>query len=667
MKHRPDIDGLRAVAVIPVVLFHAGIIYFGGGYIGVDVFFVISGFLITGILLEDIRKERFSIASFYERRARRILPALFVVLLFASIAAYRLLMPNEARDYGRSLIATLFFVSNIAFSREMGYFDGPAELKPLLHTWSLAVEEQFYILYPLFLFLITRFFRKKYATAISSVLVVSFAYSVWRVHTEPATSFYLATTRAWELLIGGLLAIQTVPKLRGKFAANLVGFAGLGLIAYGVFAFSAATPFPGARAIFPCLGAALIIYSGMEVQTLLAKFLSLKPMVFVGLISYSLYLWHWVIIVYTKQYFGHSLTGRESLVVIAASFVCSTLAWKYVENPFRGRGAIGTRRSIFAGAAAVAMLFAVFGLTALKTHGFPSRLPSEARVLIDSRDDFWNRRDSCDHKICHLGGAGTPESFILWGDSHAGALAPAFERLALSDNISGAVAFHSGCAPLLHLKRYGAGALDCTQFGDSVIAYIRSHNIRTVFLHARWGLYAESLRQEEGVPLYLTPDLRAETNYPIFTQLVNSTLQELHTMDVSVVVIASVPEVGIDVPTALARDEMSGKPLDIALLRDDFMKRQERTFETLRDAAEKYSALIVYPHQLLCRTSRCSVLEGQTPLYYDHDHLSVHGAMYLTPLFENLVLKSSVVNSSMAQMPSTGSKFPTKSAAVGLE
>lgn len=650
MKHRPDIDGLRAIAVIPVVLFHAGVLYFGGGYIGVDVFFVISGFLITGILLEDIRKDRYSIARFYERRARRILPALFLVLLFASIAAYKLLMPNDARDYGRSLIATLFFASNIAFSREMGYFDGPATLKPLLHTWSLAVEEQFYIVYPLFLFLVTRLFRKKYATAIGSVLVVSFAYSVWRVRTEPSTSFYLTTSRAWELLIGGLLAIQSVPKLRHKLAANLVGIAGLGLIAYGVFAFSAATPFPGWHAIFPCLGAALIIYSGMEVQTIVSQLLSLKPMVFVGLISYSLYLWHWVIIVYAKQYLGHSLSGRESVAVILASFAIASLAWKYVENPFRGRGAIGTRAWIFSGAAAIAMLFAVFGVAALKTQGFPSRLPGEARVLINGRDDFWSRRDACDHKICRVGVAGPPESFLLWGDSHAGALAPAFEHLALSDNIAGAVAFHSGCAPLLHLKRYGAGAMDCTEFGNSVIEYIKSHNIRNVFLHARWGLYAESQRQEEGLPLYLSPDLRPDENYPAFTRLIDSTLQQLHNLDVNVVIIASIPEVDVDVPTALARDEMSGKPLDIALHRDDFMKRQGRAFQALRNAAEKYSAQIVYPDQLLCTHSQCSVLEGSNPLYCDNDHLSVHGAMYLMPMLESL-LKFNVSGSSTAQFP----------------
>jgi peptidoglycan/LPS O-acetylase OafA/YrhL len=649
MKHRPDIDGLRAVAVIPVVLFHAGIRHVAGGYIGVDVFFVISGFLITGILMEDIRHDRFSIANFYERRARRILPALFTVLLFSSLAAYKLLLPNDAYDYGRSLIATLLFASNIAFARQMGYFDGPSEMKPLLHTWSLAVEEQFYIVYPLFLFLVTRFFRKRYAVAIGSMLVLSLGYSIWRVDTQPTTSFYLATTRAWELLIGGILAIQGVPKLQNKLSANLLGFFGLALIGYGVFAFSAATPFPGVNALYPCVGAALIIYTAMAADTLVARLLSLKPVVFVGLISYSLYLWHWVIIVFAKHYLGHPLAGLEKIAVIVAAFLFASFTWKFVENPFRGRNAIGTRAWIFSTAAAVAMLFAVFGGLALATDGFPSRFSGEARFLINSRDDFWKRRDACDHKICHVGTADAPESFILWGDSHAGALAPAFEHLAQSDNIAGAVAFHSGCAPLLGLKRYGAQSEDCTGYGNSVLDYINAHHIKNVFIHGRWGLYTESVRPEQGIPLLLTPDLRPEENYAVFSQLVNSTLKELHDLNLNVVIIGSVPEVGTNVPETLARDAISGKPVAFNLPREQFMKRQERAFQVLRDAADKYSDQIVYPHEALCTTSECSVMKEQYPLYSDDDHLSVHGAMYLTPMFATL-LKAGPSGSPTAQM-----------------
>jgi peptidoglycan/LPS O-acetylase OafA/YrhL len=639
MKHRRDIDGLRAIAIIPVVLFHAGVAHFGGGFIGVDVFFVISGFLITGILLEDIRKDRFSIATFYERRARRILPALFTLLFFTTLAAYKLLLPNDLHDYGRSLVATLFFVSNIAFSREMGYFDGPSELKPLLHTWSLAVEEQFYIVYPLFLYAVTRFFRKRYTAAISTVLVLSLAYSIWRVGTQPLTSFYLATTRAWELLIGGLLAIQTLPRVRQKLTANLMALIGVGLIAYGVFAFSAATPFPGVHAIYPCLGAALIIYSGMEAETLVGRVLSTQPMVFVGLVSYSYYLWHWVVIVFTKHYLNRPLSAREMAAVIVIPFIISSLVWKFIENPFRGRGAIGTRTFIFSGAAAIAMLFAVFGASAVLSKGFPSRFTGEARMLISARDDFWKRRDECDGKVCRIGTPGVPETFLLWGDSHAGALAPAFEHLAFSDTLAGAVAFQSSCAPLLKMKRYDVNGKDCTDFGNSVIGYIKSHNIRTVFLHGRWARYTESTWHEQNLPVLLSSSMRPQDNYEAFAQLLDSTLKELRGLDLHIVIVGSIPEIGADVPETLAREAISGKPLDMSLQRDEFMKRQERAFQLLRNAAREYDAQIVYPHELLCTDSECSVLKGEWPLYVDDDHLSIHGAMYLSPML-NTLLKS---------------------------
>jgi len=647
MKHRPDIDGLRAIAIIPVVLFHAGVLHVAGGFVGVDVFFVISGFLITGILFEDIRKDRFSIATFYERRARRILPALFAVLLFASFAAYKILLPNDLREFGRSLVSTLFFASNITFSREMGYFDGPSELKPLLHTWSLAVEEQFYILYPLFLFLVTRFFKKRYATAIGSVLVLSFAYGVWRVHTQPVTSFFLATTRAWELLIGGVLAIEGIPKVRHKVGANFLALLGLGLIAYAVFTFSAVTPFPGWHALYPCLGTALIIYSGMNAETLVGRLLSTRPMVFVGLISYSLYLWHWVIIAFTKHYLERPLNGRETVAVIVLPFLVASLVWKFVENPFRGKGAIGTRTWIFAGAATIAMLFAVFGLSAFLSKGFPTRFSGEARLLMNARDDFWNRRDECDGKICHVGTPGTKETFLLWGDSHAGALAPAFEHLALADNVAGAVAFQSSCAPLLQMKRYDAGGKDCTEFGKSVLDYIDSHNIKDVFLHGRWARYTESTWHEQDLPVLLAPDLRPEENCAVFEKLMRSTLAELRKRNLNVVIIASVPEVWKDVPTTLARIALSGKQIDLAPRRDQFMKRQESAFRLLTSAADDYSVQIVYPHLTLCSALECSVEKDQWPLYVDDDHLSVHGALDLSPMLESL-LKANVSASPIA-------------------
>jgi len=638
MKHRQDIDGLRGVAVISVLLFHARIFHMLGGFVGVDIFFVISGYLITALILEDIHKDRFSIVSFYERRGRRILPALLSVLFVTSLAAYAILLPYDARDYGRTLVATLGFSSNLLFARQTGYFDAPAEMKPLLHTWSLAVEEQFYILYPLFLLLVTRFFRKRYAVAIGAVLVASLGLSIHNMGTHSSGNFYLPFGRAWELLIGGMLAIRIIPEWRSRTAANLLAALGLCLIGYSAFAFSPATPFPGINAVYPCLGAALIIYAGTVPDNYVAKLLSLRPIVFIGLISYSLYLWHWVIIVFAKYYLVRPLTSLETWSIVLGSVILATLSWKFVELPFRGRSAILSKRWFFSGAAAVTLLLFAYGGVVYITNGLPSRFSGAARRLVDGGYDTWARSDECNGKICHVGVASPHDDFILWGDSHAGALAPAIEQLALTEHLSGWVASKGACAPLLQLRRYDQD-VDCSGFNDEVLNHIKSHHIRNVFLHARWGLYTEAVRykQELGGPALLTPDLQKQENYAEFAELVDSTLQQLRSLDLNVVIIASVPEVGVNVPTALTRAYISGKPLVIAPRYDEFSERQARAFRVLRQASDEYSMPIVYPDKVLCNHSVCLVEKDERPLYSDDNHLSVHGAMYLAPTLDRLL------------------------------
>ena len=356
MKHRTDIDGLRAVAVIAVILFHAGLTQVSGGFAGVDVFFVISGYLITGLILNDIRNGQFSITHFYERRVRRILPALFTLLFLGSVAFYWLLPPEQLLDFGKSLIATVLFSSNVLFWRQTGYFKDPAEMKPLVHTWSLAVEEQFYIFYPLFLLLISRYFRKRYHWALLTVFCFSLAWSVWGVHHDRNATFYLAPSRAWELLLGGLLATDVVPPLTDRRAANVLGAAGLVLMMFSFVALSKASLFPGLNALYPTIGAALIIYTGSPTATSVSRFLGWKPIVFVGLISYSLYLWHWLLIVFAKYYAVRHLTNWEITGIVAFSFVIATLSWLFVENPFRGRRGLIASRAMLFGAAAVASL-----------------------------------------------------------------------------------------------------------------------------------------------------------------------------------------------------------------------------------------------------------------------------------------------------------------------
>ena len=641
MKHRPDIDGLRAVAIVPVLLFHAGISQVSGGFSGVDVFFVVSGYLITGLILSDIADGSFSVAHFYERRVRRILPALFTVLICASIAAYVLLMPDDAREFGRSLFATMLFSSNVLFSTQTGYFQAPAEMKPLLHTWSLAVEEQFYILYPLVLFLVTRYLRKRYSVVLLSALGLSLGFSIWYVHDHRSAAFYSSLARAWELLLGGILAIQVIPPVRHRVTANALAFLGLILLGYSFLTLSGTRAFPGMNALYPTIGAALIIYSGGVCDTVVAKVLSTKPVAFIGLISYSLYLWHWALIVFLKYYLVRRLRGWEIAAVIGIAVVIAGLSWQFVENPFRGRRRlVRSRKLLFAGAGAGSAAFLLIGGLLFSTHGLPSRFNSQVLGLLASKTDYWARRDQCMGQICAIGNSGSAPGFLLWGDSHAAAIAPAFEQMAAANHESGAVAFVPACAPLLGLKRYDQDDVEkCTRFNQSVLDFIKSSHISNVFLHARWGLYAEGsrYRQERGGPALLTADRNPKQDYRELESLLPSTIQELQRLHVNITIIASVPEVGIDVPTVLARNAVKGKAPGLGLPYPEFMERQVRAFQLLSQVAEKYTVRIVYPHQTLCNGSSCSILSENHALYVDDNHLSIHGAMHLEAIFAPLL------------------------------
>ena len=634
MKHRSDIDGLRAVAVIPVVLFHAGISQVSGGFVGVDVFFVISGYLITGLILDDMVVGRFSIISFYERRARRILPALLAVLLAALVGTCVLLMPDRAREFGKNLIATVFFSSNVLFWKEAGYFQAH-EGNPLLHTWSLAVEEQFYIAYPIFLFTVHRYLRKRYLLALSPVLGLSLAFCIWGVHEHRSMTFFLAPARAWELLLGALLAIPAVPVMRNRLMANILGAFGLVLLAYSFVRLSGASPFPGANALYPTLGAGLIIYSGTASRTLVAKVLSVKPMVFIGLISYSLYLWHWVVLVFLRAYLVRPLVGWEVAAEIAACLLFASLSWKFIEAPFRGRQGRNriSRRWIFAGGAVGSLILAIAGGLLYETQGWPSRFNQQTLELYSGKYDTWKRRDDCANRICFIGKSGVHPSFLLWGDSHAGAIAPVFEQVATANNVSGFVAYKNACAPLLGLMRYdGDSVRQCITFNQSVLAFIDANQIRTVFLHGRWALYSEGSRykQEDGVPALLTANRNTKENYPVFENLFRSTIEELRRRQINVVIIAGVPEVGVDVPTALARSAIKGHAIErIEPRYFEFVERQARSLEMLSRVAAETSSRVTYPHLALCDNEFCSVVKEKHALYFDDDHLSVHGSMCL--------------------------------------
>lgn len=421
MKYRAEIDGLRAVAVLPVMLFHAGLNSFSGGFVGVDVFFVISGYLITTILIADIEKDRFSLISFYERRARRILPALFAVMLFCLPFAWVWMLPDQMKNFSQSMVAVSLFISNFLFWNESGYFAAAAEEKPLLHTWSLAVEEQYYIAFPIFLFLMWRFGRLRVFWMIVGISVLSLLSSEWLLRKYPSANFYLAPSRTWELLVGSMTAF--VVQKRGVVPNNFFALFGLGGIILAITVFEKTTPFPGIYALLPVVGTALIImFSGPDTFT--GRILSHKVLVGIGLISYSAYLWHQPLLAFARIRLDHPTPGLLVGLCVAA-LAMAYLSWQYVERPFRvkGEGAI-KRRTILLLSAMGGMAFIVIGIWGHRSQGFAERLPADLRVHTNLSDPG-SYPCPKDQLSCVIKAPESKPHMLLFGDSHANQIARA--------------------------------------------------------------------------------------------------------------------------------------------------------------------------------------------------------------------------------------------------
>ena len=378
MQYRKEIDGLRALAVIPVILFHAGFEGVSGGFIGVDIFFVISGYLITSILLKELESGSFTLLGFYERRIRRILPALFFVLLVCLPFAWMWLLPHELKDFGKSIIAVVVFASNILFWRESDYFAADAEMIPLLHTWSLAVEEQYYVFFPVLLMLLWPLGKQKLVAVVTVIGLVSLGFTEFAWRNFPEANFFLIITRAWELMMGGLVAFYhyyqnpgyQTPKGKKPFqgmVAQVASATGLLLILYAIFFFDRNTPFPSLYALIPTMGAALIILFATP-KTWVNKLLSLKLMVGIGLISYSAYLWHQPLFVFARfrslEEPNMWVFGGLSLV----TFLLAFLSWRFVEKPFRNKQRF-TRQQVFIAAMVGSFFFIGLGLLLILSNG----------------------------------------------------------------------------------------------------------------------------------------------------------------------------------------------------------------------------------------------------------------------------------------------------------
>jgi peptidoglycan/LPS O-acetylase OafA/YrhL len=645
LKYRPEIDGLRAVAVLPVMLFHAGVSGFEGGFIGVDIFFVISGFLITSIIRREQEQGRFSLARFYERRARRILPALFVVLLTCLPFAWMWLLPEDLSSFGASLWSVMLFGSNLHFYSESGYFNAAAELKPLLHTWSLAVEEQFYLLFPLLLGLLAR--RERWMKPVIGLLVVGGFYASFSFTTQnPALAFFGAHARAWQLMIGALCALIPLQRKAWRWS-TLAGLVGL---LSSLALTDSNTAWPGSAALLPTLSTALLCWASRPGQPGFAL-LSHRYLVTLGLMSYSAYLWHQPLLAFAR----HRAMGEPNPALLSALLLLSLglayLSWRWIEAPFR-RPKTVPLRWLYSASAGCALLLGIAGVAAQESAGFPNRMGPEAQALhsqalqrnplradchLDAKNlalkplPNWER---CGLKA--LDRPALPNKALLLGDSHADALAPALQKRAASLGLDLAQLSASACPPVPGLQAKADPKAACPAFNEHLFTWLEGDEApKIIVLSARWSLYLHGARFDNGHggrELGKPYPMRSETGVST-AELYQMAVLRLLKAGKQVLLILPIPEAGWDVPKAATK----------LLLRGENLQRLANPVATIevRDAAAKQAFLALEKHKdlmfidpakALCAKD-CALMKGSISLYYDDDHPSLAGANLIAELW----------------------------------
>ena len=631
LKYRPDIDGLRALAVLSVLFFHADL-GFSGGFVGVDVFFVISGYLITGLILKDFDQSRFSIVAFWERRVRRIFPALGVVVVLSLIPAWILFSPDDFQALGQSIFAQTILCSNLYFWKYAGvlnYFDEhTAELLPLLHTWSLAVEEQFYLFFPFVLLAGKGLSRRFLVIIVGALGLASFVLSVYSSYHSAVANFYFLPMRAWELLIGALPAMVLLRPGTPRWLRELASWVGLAGILYAIFCYTRETRFPGATAFLPCAGTALIIWTNSYALNSVGKILAWRPFVFIGLISYSLYLWHWPVLVFAKYPSMGPLPVGERFLLVGLSGVLATLSWKYVETPFRKRELFASRIQIlsFAGVSAALLLLAGFIMD--KEQGLPWRLSAQALAFARGHDDRnytknLELKDALAGQFIPLGAKDrqAPLKFLVWGDSHAMRTLSQFDALGEEHGVRGWAATHSSTPPLIGYENEAVKSSlqgDSVPYNAAVLKFIVDNQIKTVVLADKWGAAGP-----EG------------SGALVHDRLVD-TLHLLKASGCRVWIIRQVPQPGLDVPRVLStayilgNRDLAGPPFSLEPYQEDLRYEAE-----VFDGITAEDATVIDPSPLfLAPDGHLIVAENGKSLFSDSHHVSNVGARKLRPLFE---------------------------------
>lgn len=650
-KYRPDIDGLRAIAVLAVLAFHAFPSQLRGGFVGVDLFFVISGFLISTIIFECVEDNSFSYVDFYMRRIRRIFPALLVVLATCLAAGWFLLMPEEYQQLGKHVAAGAAFLSNIALWREAGYFDDTTPTKPLLHLWSLGVEEQFYIFWPL----LVRFaYRRRlgFPLLLGAIAAASFAVSFVMSTSNPTAAFYSPLSRFWELMIGGTLAWLLLhrPKFvqRGPRTSNAQSAAGLLLIGAAILLINENNVFPGWRALLPTAGAFLVISAGPGAwlnRTVLGN----RVAVAIGLISYPLYLWHWPLFSFANILYGGLFVPvwmRDALAL--ASIALAALTYRFIELPIRTKKA--NVRQIGALCALLAM-FGAAGVFLFMRAGLPSRAVADdpGFALYIQNEQM---RLALAPEPCHLADpkaenfctayntAATGKLMVVWGDSHGGAWLPVLRSIAVERNMSLMAFVHVGCPPLLGTRRSDGAqsGRDCSRLGlaEPIVSAIGQLKPAVVFYIGRWSLYGNgwSLFGElQKATHFVTtaPNSAATlaTSRAALTSQFPLTVKELATSTPRLVIFQNPP-----VLKGKLLPRFYGTPERIEPSASSNLSTEAFERALVESATSVPNVRIFDPVPRLCQGSTCQAVLGGVPVYEDDNHVSAQGSL----LFRQAIL-----------------------------
>lgn len=652
--YRADIDGLRALAILSVVFYHAGPAWLPGGFTGVDVFFVISGYLIGGQIYRELCNGAFSYLRFYQRRAKRILPALYAVLVFTLLAASFLLSPGEFTELAKEAFAATLSASNVWFWATTNYFAGNSELNPLLMTWSLGVEEQFYVVIPLMLVLMAGLRRKWILPATIAVCLLSLAIAASLAARFPMMVFYLLPARAWELGAGVALAVTELNRkssLLSGALAQIAGFAGLALVLAPMFLLSAHSALPVPPLISSVVGTALSI--AVPRCWMNRQLLSLPGLTFIGRISYSWYLWHWPLLAFMHIIGGAHLPAAAPALAVATSFAAAVLSWRFIERPFRGSLRAPAPMLMRYGLAAAALLL-LYGLVGF-SRGVPQRFPALAhmeavgRALSNDPCLAGLTKNEPSLKPACVGSSPTGQAVALWGDSHSAALAPGFRSAAATQGYAFVQLGKASCPPLIgathFIPRQPLLAAGCERFNRKALALLQAdRNIRVVVLAAAWSAPLNRTWQDGWLvsdPAHESEIPTPEANCRLFVDSLKATLHALQAAGKQVIVVEDVPSFEIDLlwrvrSTRIPARRRLATWLGIQAVTDPgFASPNPNPNFALADSLLRQAATgspavpLVDLNPALCSApAECAYRFGENLLYSDSSHLSNFGALY---------------------------------------